>query len=72
MPGWLSTCNEIGAPKDVDLDECLNSKKNDCETLKQGICEFDDTLLLYQQDGIVGRKACQVFTYIIPYYHIPM
>ena len=60
MSGWLSTCNEIGAPKDVDLDECITSKNTGCEAFKQGICEFDESLLLYQQEGIVGTKACQV------------
>ena len=74
---WLPSCDKIGAPSGMDLNECLHINEG-CDAYKHGRCSIDSSYLI---GTIYAEKdQCQVIihTYISPsfalksIYHIPI
>ena len=61
---WLPSCDKIGAPSGMDLNECLHINEG-CDAYKHGHCNIDSSYLI---GTIYAEKdQCQVIIYLLSF-----
>ena len=64
---WLPSCDKIGAPSGMDLNECLHINEG-CDAYKHGRCSIDSSYLI---GTIYAEKdQCQVIIYLPTFFFI--
>ena len=57
----MKSCNKIGAPADLNLDECFQTNEG-CDAYKEGACTIDGSSHIITLNGI-NQAECQVILF---------
>ena len=63
MSQWLKSCEEVGGTTEPAISECM-ATDDGCGAFKQGLCQFDESNVISNNEQVFDAQECQVVVYV--------